>query len=108
MSWQGYIILFAAMGLVTYLPRLLPLVYLAHKKMPKGLVDWLSLIPAAILSSLLAPSLLLNNQTRAIAFSKNDLFVALPTLLFALKTKSLGGTILVGMSLYWLMGILRP
>ena len=30
-----------------YIPRWLPLVYLAHKRMPTWLVDWLSLIPVA-------------------------------------------------------------
>lgn len=107
MSWPEYILLFAAMGLVTYLPRWLPLVYLAHKRMPKWLVDWLSLIPVAILSSLLAPSLLVGSQSHSFTFSKTDLWVALPTLLFALKTKSLGGTLLVGMLLFWLVGMLR-
>jgi len=29
---------------------------------------------------------------------------ALPTLLFAMKTKSLGGTVVVGMLLFWLLG----
>jgi len=28
--------------------------------------------------------------------------VAIPTFLFALKTRSLGGTVLVGMMLFWL------
>jgi branched-subunit amino acid transport protein len=57
MNWREYLLLFAAMGLVTYLPRCLPLLYLAHRQLPKGLIDWLSLIPAAILSALLAPIL---------------------------------------------------
>ena len=105
MSYPEYILLFAAMGIVTYLPRWLPLVYLAHKRMPTWLVDWLSLIPVAILSSLLAPALFV--QDHSLSFSKTDLWVALPTLIFALKTKSLGGTLLVGMLLFWLVGMLR-
>ncbi|WP_422573630.1 hypothetical protein [Methanothrix sp.] len=28
--------------------------------------------------------------------------VAIPTFLFALKTRSLGGTVIVGMALFWL------
>ena len=107
MSYPEFILLFAAMGIVTYLPRGLPLVYLAHKRMPVWLVDWLSLIPVAILSSLLAPSLLVDASTHSLSFSKTDLWVALPTLLFALKTKSLGGTLLVGMLLFWLVGLVR-
>lgn len=108
MSWCEYVLLFAAMGLVTYLPRWLPLVYLAHKRMPVWLVDWLSFIPVAILSSLLAPNLFIDDPSRSLTLGKNEFWVAVPTLLFALKTKSLGGTLLVGMLLFWLLGILRP
>lgn len=104
MTWQEYLLLFAAMGLVTYLPRCLPLLYLAHRQLPKGLIDWLSLIPAAILSALLAPILFTDTATRSLDLGRAELWVALPTLLFAWKTKSLGGTVMVGMLLYWLAG----
>lgn len=104
MSWKQYLLLFAAMGLVTYLPRCLPLIVLAHRRLPKGLIDWLSLIPAAILSALLAPILFTDTTSRSLDLGKPELWVALPTLLFAWKTKSLGGTVIVGMLLYWLSG----
>ncbi|MEZ4483401.1 MAG: AzlD domain-containing protein [Syntrophotaleaceae bacterium] len=106
MTSSDYLILFAGMGLATYLPRALPLLYLANKKMPQWLIDWLELIPVSILSTLLAPSLFVNRATRHFAFGKLELLVALPTLLFALKTRSLGGTVLVGMLLYWLGGMI--
>jgi len=102
MSFYDYILLFAGMGAVTYVPRALPLLYLAHKQLPRWLVDWLSLIPVAILSALLAPTLFADTTQRTLAFGKLELLVAVPTLLFALKTRSLGGTVLVGMLLYWL------
>ncbi len=105
MSFSDYLLLFGGMGLATYLPRALPLLYLAHRKMPQGLIDWLSLIPVAILSALLAPSLFTESATRSLAFGKLELLVAVPTLIFALKTRSLGGTVLVGMLLYWLGGM---
>ena len=106
MTFAEYLVLFGGMGLVTYLPRALPLLYLAHRKMPQGLVDWLALIPVAILSALLAPSLVTEPATRTLDFSRLELLVAVPTLLFALKTRSLGGTVLVGMLLYWLGGMI--
>nr|WP_321464938.1 AzlD domain-containing protein [uncultured Desulfobulbus sp.] len=104
MSWHEYLLLFAAMGAVTYLPRCLPLIYLAHRRLPKGVIDWLSLIPAAILSTLLAPALFIDTGRRSLDLGKPELIVALPTLLFAWKSKSLGGTVVVGMALYWLAG----
>ena len=104
MSWLDFLLLFAAMGLVTYLPRCLPLLYLAHRRLPKGLIDWLGFIPAAILSALLAPILFADGVTRSLELGKPELWAALPTLLFAWKTKSLGGTVIVGMLCYWLVG----
>ena len=53
-----YLVLILGMGLVTYLPRWFPLFFLAKRNLPKVLVDWLDLIPAAILSALLVPALL--------------------------------------------------
>lgn len=106
MTFSDYLLLFSGMGLVTYLPRALPLLYLSQKKLPQWLIDWLSLIPVAILSALLAPALFANATTRNLDFGKPELIVAIPTLLFALKTRSLGGTVLVGMVLYWLIGFI--
>ncbi len=106
MNFFDYFFLFAGMGLVTYIPRWLPLFYLAHKKLPKWLVDWLSLIPVAILCALLAPILFTDQSARSFELGKPEFLVAIPTLLFAVRTKSLGGTVLVGMGLFWLWGLL--
>ena len=105
MNFSGYLFLFIGMGLATYLPRALPLLYLAHRQLPQWLVDWLALIPVAVLSALLAPSLLVVDATRTFSLGKPELLVAIPTLIFAVKTRSLGGTVLLGMLLYWLAGL---
>ena len=104
MTVSDYLLLFGGMGLATYLPRALPLLYLAHKQLPQWLIDWLGLIPVAILAALLAPSLVTDSASRTLDLGKPELLVAIPTLIFALKTRSLGGTVLVGMLLYWLAG----
>jgi branched-subunit amino acid transport protein len=104
MNFSDYLFLFGAMGAVTYLPRALPLLYFAQREMPRWMIDWLNLIPVAILSALLAPALLADAATRSFQFGKLELLVAIPTLVFALKTHSLGGTVLVGMLLYWVGG----
>ncbi|WP_429885949.1 AzlD domain-containing protein [Geoalkalibacter halelectricus] len=106
MTFNDYLLLFAGMGMVTYLPRALPLLYFAQRRMPRWLIDWLSLIPVAILSALLAPILFTDHVSREISLGKLEFLVAIPTLLFALKTRSLGATVLVGMLLYLLGGML--
>ncbi|WP_028585257.1 AzlD domain-containing protein [Desulfogranum mediterraneum] len=106
MRFLDYLLLFAGMGLVTYIPRWLPLLYLAHRRLPQWLIDWLSLIPVAILSALLAPILFTQAAPRAIDLGKPELLIAIPTFVVAWKTKSLGGTVIVGMALYWLVGMI--
>ena len=104
MPESDYIILILAMGTVTYVPRWAPLFLLTSRRLPDGMIEWLDLIPAAILSALLLPALLLGGEPRQVSLLRPELLVAVPTFLFALKTKSLGATVLAGMMLYWLAG----
>jgi branched-subunit amino acid transport protein len=99
-----YLAVIFGMGLVTFLPRWLPLVYLTKRNLPSWLVDWLDLIPAAILSALLLPELLTGGASRTLDLLRPELAVAVPTFIFAIFTKSLGGTVIIGMLLFWLAG----
>ena len=97
-----YILLLAGMGLVTYIPRWLPLFFLSQRRLPRWFMEWLDLIPVAILSALIFPDLFVAGEPRQLQLFHVKSLVALPTFLFALKTKSLGGTVIVGMILFWL------
>ncbi len=99
-----YLMLLMGMGLVTYLPRWVPLHYLSRRSLPEWFVQWLELIPAAILSALLLPALVLDDAPRQIDLMRPELWVALPTLAFAWWKRSLGGTVVLGMLLFWLVG----
>lgn len=101
MSFSAYLLLLLGMGAVTYLPRLLPLLFLSQRQLPRWLVEWLELIPVAILAALLAPSLLIDNDSNHLSLLRPEFWVAVPTFLFAIRTRSLGGTVLVGMGLFW-------
>lgn len=103
-----FILLIAGMGLVTYIPRWLPLFFLSQRKMPQWLVEWLDLIPVAILSALIFPDLLVTGSPPHLEILKPKAMVAIPTFLFALKTRSLGGTVLAGMMLFWLASKFYP
>jgi branched-subunit amino acid transport protein len=104
MIQTDYLILVVGMGLVTYIPRWLPIFFLTRRELPRWFIDWLDLIPVAILSALLLPELVTTGSPRHLQLFQLQLWVALPTFLFALKTRSLGGTVVVGMSLFWLAG----
>ncbi|MBW2592800.1 MAG: AzlD domain-containing protein [Deltaproteobacteria bacterium] len=99
-----YILMVIGMGLVTFLPRWAPLFFLSNRKLPEWLVEWLDLIPAAILSALLLPVLITTGDPRRIMLLQPELIAAIPTFIFALKTRSLGGTVIVGMLMFWLTG----
>ena len=97
-----YLLLIAGMGLVTYIPRWFPLFFLSRRTLPRWFIEWLDLIPVAILSALILPDLFVTGDPRHFDIYQLKPIVAVPTFLFALKTKSLGGTVIVGMTLFWL------
>jgi branched-subunit amino acid transport protein len=102
MTGGEYLLCILGMGIVTYIPRWLPLFYLSDKRLPLWLVEWLSFIPACILSALIFPSIIINPDTGSVQFTHPSFIVAIPTFIFAVKTRSLGGTVILGMALYWL------
>ena len=98
-----YLLILLGMGLVTYLPRWIPLIFLSRRELPTVVVQWLDLIPVAILSALLAPALFTRGDPRTFAPLQPEMWVALPTFFVAWRFKSLGGTVLAGMVLFWLV-----
>ena len=99
-----FLALAAAMGLVTYLPRWLPLAVLPQRRLPRWLVEWLDLLPAALLGALVVPALVTSGEPRHLDLGRPELLAGVPTLIFAWKTRSLGGTVAVGMLLFWALG----
>jgi len=98
MDPKTILITILGMGAVTYLPRLLPVLLLSSKKLPPLVETWLRYVPVAVLSAMLLPSLVVNDG--ALDFSGNNLFLwaATPTFLVAWKTRSLFGSVIVGMA----------
>lgn len=91
------------MGLVTYIPRYLPLFFLTQRNLPRWFIEWLDMIPVAILSALVFSEIFLSGSPRHLDMLQIKSLVAIPTFLIAIKTKSLGGTVISGMILFWLM-----
>jgi branched-subunit amino acid transport protein len=87
------------MALVTYVPRLLPVYFLSSRSLPPLVVDWLRYVPVAVLAAMLFPSLLVEEGQVVLAPSNIFLWAAFPTLLVAWKTRSLFGSVVVGMIL---------
>jgi len=104
-SGYEYLLLVLGMGLVTYIPRWFPLYFLSQRRLPRWFVEWLDLIPVAILSALIFFDLFVTGNPRHLEVLQTKSIVAIPTFLFALKTRSLGGTVIVGMVLFRLATI---
>lgn len=88
--------LFVGMALVTYLPRMLPLVILSRFRLPPAVLRWLGFVPVAVLSALLAKELLVAEGGLALPPAHPQLLAAVPTFLVAVYTRSLMGTVLAG------------
>ena len=91
-------ILIALMTLVTYLPRVLPVLLLSRRTLPAPVERWLSFVPVAVLSALLAPALFAPSGALDLSFDSNPVFwVSIPAFLIAIKTKNLFITVIAGM-----------
>jgi len=102
----NYLYLILAMGLVTYLPRMLPATLLSKRKIPGFFVKFLSYVPTAVLAALLFPGVLMVDNKLNIGPS-NPLFIAaMITLPIAYKTKNMFATVLVGMGIVILYNFL--
>jgi branched-subunit amino acid transport protein len=82
---------------VTYLPRLLPLWFFASRNLPPVVVSWLRYVPVAVLAAMLLPALVVAGGRLNVEPQNLYLWAALPTFVVAWKTRSLFGSVIVGM-----------
>ena len=83
-------------GIVTVIPRVLPLVLLSRVSLPNLVVRWLGFVPVAVLAALLAQSVIFVGGKPALPPQNLALLAVAPTLLVAARTHSLIGTVVVG------------
>jgi len=94
------------MSIVTYLPRMIPLVILSKFNIPPLWMKWLNYIPVAVLSALLAPILLISDGKLALSSDNKPLLASIPCFLVAAKTKNLFLTVLVGIVSMFLLKLM--
>jgi branched-subunit amino acid transport protein len=97
MDQRAVFITMVGMLAVTYLPRLLPLWLFASRSLPPLVIAWLRYVPVAVLAAMLFPSLLLVEGRVSVGGGNLFLWAAVPTFLVAWRTKSLFGSVIVGM-----------
>jgi branched-subunit amino acid transport protein len=87
------------MAIVTYLPRLLPTLFLSGRTLRPVIASWLRLVPPAVLAAMLVPSLLVRDNSVELGFNNLFFWAALVAFPVAWKWNSLFATVLVGMGM---------
>lgn len=97
-------ILIIGMGIVTYLPRMMPLLIFSKKNIPPWLESWLKFIPVGIFSALVFPNIFIRNQMFSMTINNIELISSILVFAIAFRTRSLGLSVVVGIISYWILG----
>jgi branched-subunit amino acid transport protein len=93
--WSIFLIILGS-ALVTFIPRVLPIAVLSRVELPGWAMRWLSYVPIAVMASLVGQELLMPNGKLEPLQNNLDLMAALPAFIVAIVTRSLLGTVVVG------------
>ncbi|MEC0239043.1 AzlD domain-containing protein [Paenibacillus dokdonensis] len=93
--WDVFLIIFGS-ALVTFLPRVLPLMVLSRVELPEWAIRWLNYVPISVMAALVGQELFVQGG-RFFLLNNVELLAAIPTVLVAMKTRSLLGTVVTGM-----------
>ncbi|HHT62995.1 MAG: AzlD domain-containing protein [Bacillota bacterium] len=100
------ILIILVLGGTNFIIRFLPAVFLNKFTLPKVVEEWLSYVPVATMAAIVMPELLKGGgQTVYLSWSNLNLLSAVPTILVAAKTKSLGFSLATGMGTMALLRI---
>ena len=95
MNTERLILIFLGMMLVTYIPRLLPLLALSQVRLPDRLMSWLSYLPAAILSALIFPGALMRDGAIDAGIGNPSLWALAASFAVAIRSRNLILTMVV-------------
>ena len=97
------LILILGMALVTFLPRFFPMAFLTRRALPERVKKGLEYFPISILSAIVFPILFFNEGGK-VEIQPHYLLSAIPVFIFTWKVKSLWGSVVLGMLIYWGLG----
>ena len=94
--WDVFLIILGS-ALVTFLPRVVPLMVLSRMELPEWGIRWLNYVPISVMAALVGQELFVHDGQLASLWTNVELLAAIPTVLVAIKTRSLLGTVVAGM-----------
>lgn len=103
---QKVILIIIGMSIVTYLPRMLPLVILSRFRLSPLFLAWLRYIPVAVLSALLFPGLLISDGRLSLGFENKALLASLLCFFVAVRSKNLFFTVSAGVAAMLLLNLM--
>ncbi|MEC1667032.1 AzlD domain-containing protein [Bacillus mojavensis] len=99
MSINAYILMvIIGCALVTMIPRVVPFLVVRNISLPVPVLKWLSYVPVCILTALVVKDCMIQSND-SLTLNWQVTVVLVPTLLIALKTKSLSMTVISGVVL---------
>ncbi|MFJ9290689.1 AzlD domain-containing protein [Bacillus halotolerans] len=99
MSINTYILMvIIGCALVTMIPRVIPFLVVRNISLPEPVLKWLSYVPVCILTALVVKDCMIQSND-SLKLNWQAAVVLIPTLLIALKTKSLSVTVISGVVL---------
>lgn len=82
-------------AIVTFLPRVLPLVLLSRMNLPESVTRYLSYVPIAVIAALIGQEIFIDDGS--ISMLNNFAFIAaIPTFIIAVFTRNLLATVITG------------
>ncbi|CZR98693.1 MULTISPECIES: AzlD domain-containing protein [unclassified Clostridioides] len=96
MNTNYILVVILGMAIVTYIPRILPMIILSKNDMPDSIKDIMKFIPIAILSSLIAKDIFFNGDNLYMSLTNPKIISGIIVLLVAYKFKSIAISIAVG------------
>ena len=81
--------------IVTFIPRVIPFVFVKRVQLPAVVLKWLSFIPICILTALVVENVILETE-HSLSIDWKVVIALIPTLIVALWTKSLSLTVIIG------------
>jgi branched-subunit amino acid transport protein len=98
-------LLILGMMLVTFGTRYPIMALLSKRQLPEQFKLALEYVPPAVLVAIIIPEVLAPNGDLYFSFSNNALAASLAAVLISWRTKNLLATIVGGMVVYWLWGL---
>ncbi|MFS0873426.1 AzlD domain-containing protein [Paenibacillus xylanilyticus] len=93
--WDVFWIIIGS-AMLTFIPRVLPLMLFSKIQIPVWLLRWLEYVPVAVMAALIGQELFMSGSQLVPLTQNAALWAALPTFVVAIWTRSLLGTVLVG------------